>query len=244
VPNRGDLFPDSAAPVDLAVPQDLPVSSDCGFVNPRSLYLLVGKRSIDISLSLLGLILFAPAFIIISGLIKLGSPGPVVFRQRRVGKNGRLFWILKFRSMVDGTDRIGGGITLENDPRVTSFGTFLRRWKLDELPQLWNVLRGEMSLVGPRPELPSYVAEYSYEQKNVLKAKPGITDPASLCYRDESHSLQQCPDPERWYREKILPHKLSLSLQYTQNISFAHDLSLLLSTIKAVMKSAETKKRG
>jgi lipopolysaccharide/colanic/teichoic acid biosynthesis glycosyltransferase len=243
VPNRGDVSPDAAAPVDLAVPHDLPVTSDCAFVDPRSFYLLVGKRFIDISLSLLGLILLAPTFIIISGLIKLGSPGPIVFRQRRVGKNGKLFWILKFRSMVVGADRIGGGITLGNDPRVTRLGTFLRRWKLDEIPQLWNVLRGEMSLVGPRPELPSYVAEYSYEQKNVLKAKPGITDPASLRYRDESHALQQCPDPERWYREKILPHKLSLSLLYARNISFAHDLSLLLSTIKSVMKSAETKKR-
>jgi lipopolysaccharide/colanic/teichoic acid biosynthesis glycosyltransferase len=160
-----------------------------------------------------------------------------------VGKDGKLFWILKFRSMIDGGERMGNGITPGDDPRVTRIGAFLRKWKLDELPQLWNVLKGEMSLVGPRPELPSYVAEYTPEQKAVLRVKPGITDSASLRYRDEGRVLQQSADPELFYRQKILPDKLSLNLQYLKDVSFAHDLSLMLSTVKSVVRFSQTIER-
>src|SRR5262249_23288741 len=145
-----------------------------------------------------------------SVLIKVYSPGPILFRQRRVGKNGHEFSILKFRTMVNGADRIGKGITADDDPRVTSVGAFLRKWKLDELPQLWNVLKGEMSLVGPRPELPAYVRQYTSSQMRVLLMRPGITDPATLRYRHEGRILEGSSDPERLYREKILPDKLSL----------------------------------
>src|SRR5215472_9486476 len=123
----------------------------------RSFYLQRGKRLTDIVFSLVGIMVLLPVLVIIGTLVKCSSRGPVLFRQQRVGKDGRLFWILKFRSMVDGAERIGNGITPDNDPRVTRLGTILRKWKLDELPQLWNVLAGEMSLVGPRPELPQYV---------------------------------------------------------------------------------------
>ena len=144
--------------------------------------------------------------------------------------------------MVDGADQVGNGITPDNDARVTPVGTFLRKWKLDELPQLWNVIVGEMSLVGPRPELASYVAMYTIEQKRVLQVRPGITDPASLQYRDEGRVLQRSADPELLYREKILPEKLLLNLQYLKDISFAYDLSLILVTLKSVLTPSQTKK--
>ena len=240
MPDRGQVSLDAAVPTNRSAPENASLPSDFALVDQVGVYSKVGKRAIDFLLSLFGLILLSPLLLIISGLIKLNSPGPVLFRQHRVGKDGKLFRILKFRSMVNGAQHIGNGIATANDGRVTTLGSFLRKWKLDELPQLWNVLKGDMSLVGPRPELPSYVAEYTDEQKGVLKAKPGITDPASLRYRHEGLALQRSSDPERVYRERILPDKLSLSLQYVRNISFARDLSLLLSTLKSVVKSSDT----
>ena len=238
--DRGDASRNAMVGVELASSKSSPRSTMHPQLDQRGFYLAVGKRLIDIVISSFGLILFAPILLIVGGLIKLSSPGPALFRQQRVGKNERLFWILKFRTMVEGAERTGGGITPRNDPRVTPLGVFLRKWKLDELPQLWNVLKGEMSVVGPRPELPSYVAEYTSEQKAVLLVKPGITDPGSLRYRDEGRLLQQNRDPQRLYREKILPDKLALNLQYLKDISFARDLHLIVSTIKSVIGLPDT----
>lgn len=243
MPDRQSISPNVAVPRDLSATYKPSVHSDCSLGNRQSLYCRVGKRLVDVSLSLVGLISLAPILVIIGVLVRLSSRGPVLFRQHRVGKDGKLFRVLKFRSMVDGANRMGNGITPDNDPRVTPLGTFLRKWKLDELPQLWNVMIGEMSLVGPRPELASYVAGYTSEQKRVLEVRPGITDPASLKYRDEGCVLQRSADPELLYRERILPEKLSLNLLYLKDISFAYDLSLMLSTIKSVVRFSQTRER-
>jgi lipopolysaccharide/colanic/teichoic acid biosynthesis glycosyltransferase len=224
---------------NLPVPDNSIAKGTPSSTEMKGFYVRRGKRIFDFALSILGLIVLAPLLLIIGGLVGLCSPGPVIFRQRRVGKNGNEFWILKFRSMVHGAERIGRGITTDNDPRVTALGAFLRKWKLDELPQLWNVLRGDMSLVGPRPELPRYVREYSQSMMRVLQVRPGITDAATLRYRNEGSLLQRSSDPERFYCEKILPEKLVLNLQYLDEISFRRDLFLLLVTIGSIANSSE-----
>lgn len=217
------------------------VNCFCTVGEPRSFYARHGKRVFDMVASFLGMLLCAPVLVVVAVLVRLDSPGPVFFRQIRVGQHGKPFVIVKFRSMVDSVGQTGRGITPENDRRVTAIGAFLRKWKLDELPQLWNVFVGDMSLIGPRPELPGYVAGYSDQQKSVLRVKPGISDYASLRYRNEGRLLQQNSDPERYYRETILPDKLSLNLRYLNDLSLACDLSLLLSTIRSVLKAGNKK---
>ena len=184
-------------------------------------YARYGKRALDFTLSALGLIALAPFLLLIGCCIKFASRGPVLFRQLRVGKNGRLFQILKFRSMLVDSAKRDLAMTVSGDERITAIGRVLRKYKIDELPQLWNVLRGDMSLVGPRPELPVYVDRYTLEQLEVLSVRPGITDPASLFYRDEERLLQESPDPEHLYCETILPHKLSLNRQYIAKVETA-----------------------
>lgn len=198
-------------------------------------YRLAGKRSFDIAASVLGLLLLAPLFLLISALVKMSSPGSVFFGQERVGKNGRRFKIVKFRSMVTSAESAGPDITAAGDPRVTRLGKILRRSKIDELPQLWNVLRGEMSLVGPRPELPRNVAAYVPAQKKVLCVRPGITDGASIAYRREEDLLPKGSDLESFYREQVLPRKLALNLEYIEKISFVRDLSLIARTIGSLL---------
>jgi lipopolysaccharide/colanic/teichoic acid biosynthesis glycosyltransferase len=194
-------------------------------------YAKYGKRSFDILSATAGLILLSPVFALVACCIKWTSPGPVFFRQMRVGKDGRPFQILKFRSMSAELSQTGLNITVAGDARVTCIGKFLRRHKLDEFPQLWTVLRGEMSLVGPRPELPIYVAEYAPEQRIVLSVKPGITDPASLAYRHEEEILRGHADPEHFYRTHILPDKLARNIMYLQNITLRSDLRIISNTI-------------
>jgi FlaA1/EpsC-like NDP-sugar epimerase/lipopolysaccharide/colanic/teichoic acid biosynthesis glycosyltransferase len=177
-----------------------------------------------------GLLLLAPVFLVIGLMIKLTSPGPVFYRGERVGRWGRRFKLYKFRSMVQDADRRGPGITGKDDPRITAVGRFLRRTKLDELPQLINILRGEMSLVGPRPEDPRYVAFYTAEQRRLLSVRPGITSPASLYYRQEE-TLLAGDDWERAYCKQILPHKLALDLAYLRERTLWTDLVLILSTL-------------
>jgi lipopolysaccharide/colanic/teichoic acid biosynthesis glycosyltransferase len=166
--------------------------------------------------------------------IKLTSPGPVFYRQLRIGRNGRPFQMLKFRSMVISAESIGSRITVSGDRRVTAIGRFLRRYKIDELPQLWNVFRGDMSLVGPRPELPTYVSSYTREQLRVLLVRPGVTDPASLAYRWEEEILANSDDPEEFYNAHVLPDKLAKNLAYLGTISLAGDLRLICETITLV----------
>jgi lipopolysaccharide/colanic/teichoic acid biosynthesis glycosyltransferase len=195
----------------------------------------MAKRLFDLLLSALGLALLAPALLLIALWVKLDSPGPVFFRQERVGRFGRPFLIHKFRTMR--VDNAGLQITVGADPRITRVGRFLRASKLDELPQLWDVLRGAMSLVGPRPEVPRYVAHYPPEMRELLlSVRPGITDLASLEYRDESAVLARADDPERAYVEQVLPAKLALSARYVREASLGRDLRLILSTLAALLR--------
>jgi len=175
---------------------------------------------------------------IVAVLTKFSSPGPAFFRQRRVGKNGRIFVMIKFRSMVVAAGQRGAPITASSDPRITSWGAFLRRHKIDELPQLWNVLHGDMSLVGPRPELEVYVQGYTPLQRRVLEVQPGITDAGSLFYRAEEKLLAMSHDPESYYVEHILPTKLALNLQYIERYNFVHDLLLIMRTVQSLFCKA------
>ena len=202
-------------------------------VLPRGFYEKYGKRALDVLSATLGLIVLSPVFALVSCCIKLTSRGPVFYRQVRLGKGGRQFQILKFRSMVVDASNAGLGITVSGDTRVTAVGRFLRRHKVDELPQLWNVMRGEMSLVGPRPELPRYVAEYTCEQRTVLSARPGITDPGSLVYRHEEEILADHEDPEQFYRTQILPDKLARNIAYLQCITLRSDLRIILNSVSS-----------
>ncbi len=187
-------------------------------------------RWLDLIAALFGLILLAPLLAGIALLILLFDGRPVCFRQWRVGKNGTMFRILKFRTMTQG--RSGPQITAGNDHRITALGRWLRRLKLDEFPQLINVLKGEMSLIGPRPEVPQFVNLRQSLWRKVLQVKPGITDVASLLYRDEEHILAGVADPEDFYRRRILPRKLKLNLQYVARRSWRKDFLLLALTIR------------
>jgi lipopolysaccharide/colanic/teichoic acid biosynthesis glycosyltransferase len=194
-----------------------------------------GKRLLDAMGAACALILLAPLLAVLAALVKITSRGPVFFRQERVGKGGKSFSVLKFRSMVPPALGQSPLITASGDPRVTRCGRFLRRHKLDELPQLWNVLKGEMSLVGPRPELPNYVATYSEFERSVLSVRPGITDPASIAYRHEEDVLGSAADPEAFYRHSVLPHKLSMNLEYIGRISLMLDLRLVFRTLRTIL---------
>lgn len=186
-------------------------------------------RGFDLLAALLGLILSSPIFLAIAILIKCESRGPVFFHGARVGKDGILFFILKFRTMRADAAQRGARITTRNDARITRAGRFLRRSKLDELPQLWNVLRGEMSLVGPRPEDPRYVKYYTPAQRAVLQVRPGITGAASIAFRHEEEILEGAAW-EQQYLEKVMPAKLALELAYLQRRTFWSDLEILART--------------
>jgi len=194
------------------------------------------KRIFDIAFALPGFIILLPFFFIIALWIKLDSPGPVFFQQERVGKNRKVFKIYKFRSMFDNPDKRGLEITVGNDPRITRTGQILRKYKLDELPQLINVLKGEMSLVGPRPEVQKYVNMYTPEQMAVLRLMPGITDPASIKYRNENELLAATTggtevNPEHFYINMIMPHKIIINLEYAQKANISSDFGVIIKTI-------------
>jgi lipopolysaccharide/colanic/teichoic acid biosynthesis glycosyltransferase len=193
------------------------------------------KRPFDLLASAIGLVFLSPLFALIALLIRLSSPGPIFYRARRVGRCGREFTLYKFRSMVANADRQGPGITTAGDPRVTPIGRVLRRTKLDELPQLWNVLRGDMSLVGPRPEDPRYVALYTPEQRRVLDVRPGITSLASIEYRHEEAVLRG-PDWEQRYIREVMPAKLTIDLRYVQQATLFTDLLIILRTLLALFR--------
>jgi lipopolysaccharide/colanic/teichoic acid biosynthesis glycosyltransferase len=199
------------------------------------------KRIFDIVCSLLGLILLAPFFIIISILIKIITPGPIFFRQIRVGRYGREFSIHKFRTMVVNAESIGPKITIGNDGRITRIGRFLRKAKLDELPQLIDVLQGNMSLVGPRPEVPEYVKIYPKEIKDiVLSVRPGITDWTSIRLIDENLVLSKADDPKLAYINEVLPEKLADAVNYVKTRTFLTDLTIILATIYKLIASIHT----
>lgn len=192
------------------------------------------KRIIDIVISLLGIIFLSPVLLLIAFVIKITSSGPVIFRQERIGLNRQGFYILKFRTMIINAEKHGKQITVGHDPRITKVGKFLRKFKLDELPQLFNVFMGDMSLVGPRPEVRKYVEIYSAEQLKVLNIRPGITDYASIQFSNENEILAESNNPEAAYINEIMPKKLSLNLKYLQEISFKTDLKLLVLTLQKV----------
>lgn len=216
------------------MPEPLLSSSRSLPAESSGFYARFGKRLFDLFAASLGLLLLWPFFLLIAILIRLDSPGPAFFRQGRVGRDARRFVLFKFRSMVRDAESLGPSLTAAGDARLTRIGRILRDAKLDEFPQLWNVLLGQMSLVGPRPELPQYVLQYTTAQRRVLSLRPGITDPASLLYRNESALLAAQPNPERFYREIILPHKLALNLDYLGRITFSRDLFLIFRTLRAI----------
>ena len=193
------------------------------------------KRIFDIILSLFGLIILLPFMLIIAILIKLDSKGPVFFKQVRVTKNEREFKIFKYRTMRVGSDKYSQ-ITVGKDNRITKVGAFLRKYKLDEIPQLINVLIGDMSLVGPRPEVPKYVVLYTDEQKEILKVRAGITDYASIEFSDENDLLASEEDPEKAYIEKVMPKKIELNKKYITEISILTDIKIILLTIKKILR--------
>jgi len=196
----------------------------------------MAKRLFDLVVASLGLLLLAPVLVVIAIWIKLDSPGPVFFRQQRVGRSGKLFRIHKFRTMSGAPSDVDQPlITIGADPRITRAGATLRRTKLDELPQLIDVVRGDMSLVGPRPEVPRYVALYPDALRaKVLSVRPGITDLASIEYRDESALLARAADPEREYVEVVMPAKLRAAARYVDEMSLATDVRVLGSTLRAL----------
>jgi lipopolysaccharide/colanic/teichoic acid biosynthesis glycosyltransferase len=192
------------------------------------------KRFFDIIFSFLGLLILSPFFLVVAIIIKMTSPGPVFYRGVRVGKDFKEFKIYKFRTMIVGADKIGGPSTREGDPRVTKIGRFLRRHKLDELPQLINVLKGEMSLVGPRPEVPEYAKLYQGEEKIVFSVRPGMTDYSSLWDINEAEILKDAKtfeETEKIYLEKIRPEKVRLQMKYIKEMSFLTDLKIIWRTL-------------
>ena len=196
---------------------------------------LILKRVFDIVVSFIGLVILSPLFIILAIVIVSDSKGPVFFKQTRVGRNGVLFKIYKFRTMIEDAEAKGMQLTVGDDSRITNVGAFLRKTKIDLLPQLINVLKGEMSFVGPRPEVPKYVELYTEDQRQVLMVRPGITDLASIEYRNESALLATTDNPEKVYLEEIIPGKLELNRKYIVNMSLAIDMRIIMRTISAIL---------
>jgi lipopolysaccharide/colanic/teichoic acid biosynthesis glycosyltransferase len=187
------------------------------------------KRTFDFLASAVGLVLLSPLLLVIAIMMKLKMPGPVLFRQERTGRNGKPFTILKFRSMT--LDHQGSTISVKGEDRITPLGAKLRKYKLDELPELWNVVRGDMSLVGPRPDMPEYLSRLAGEEKRILELRPGITGPASLKYAREEELLAGVDDPAKYNDEIIWPDKVRINLDYYYNRSFLGDIRIILKTI-------------
>lgn len=193
------------------------------------------NRLLDLVAAMVGVVFTSPLMVLLAGLVKLDSPGPVLFRQARVGRHGRVFEIYKFRTMR--TQQVGPSVTSQGDPRITRAGDWLRSAKLDELPQLFNVLRGQMALVGPRPELPEYVECWPAEARSaILSVRPGITDPASIAFRREAEILSRAESPERHYVDVIIPQKVALYVKYVEERSVKGDLKILLQTLLSVVR--------
>ncbi|HYF67673.1 MAG TPA: sugar transferase [Ohtaekwangia sp.] len=197
---------------------------------------MIIKRCFDLIVSLVALIILFPFFLIVALLVRIDSDGPVFYLQNRVGKDGRLFKLFKFRTMHVNADRFAAITVGARDPRITGLGFYLRKYKLDELPQLINVFIGNMSLVGPRPEVKKFVDLYSKQQQEVLSVKPGITDYASIQFRNENELLEGKSDPIAFYIEEIMPVKLGLNLKYIQERSFLLDLKIIFQTIFSILK--------
>jgi lipopolysaccharide/colanic/teichoic acid biosynthesis glycosyltransferase len=215
------------------------VQSESGSTSARaceSFYVRVGKRWLDAGVSLAGLILLSPVIFVVGMAVRLTSAGPAFYRQFRVGQFGRTFRIVKFRSMVENADRCGPSITAYGDSRITGFGRWMRKTKIDEIPQLFNVFIGEMSLVGPRPEVPVYTAGYTESQRRVFRQKPGITGPAASAYICEEEILAGQEEARNFYVSNVLPRKLELDLRYCEDIRFANDIRMIFETVARVIE--------
>lgn len=188
------------------------------------------------SIAALALLLLAPSLLVIAVAIRLGSPGPVLFRQQRVGRDGRLFEIYKFRTMVDGAHLLAANVSPEGDPRITRVGRLLRAWYLDELPQLANVLKGDMALVGPRPETPEFVARYSPEERAVLSVRPGLAGPSTLAFMDEAEILGDTADAGHHYTTVVMHERVAADLRYLNERSLTYDLRLLCRQVVAIIR--------
>lgn len=210
----------------------------------RLLPFLVMKRAFDIMVSLTGLLVVLPLLPVVAVAIKWDSPGPIFFKQRRMGRGFRPFFIYKFRTMVEDAPAVGMSITAGRDPRITRVGQFLRQSKLDELPQLINVLKGDMSLVGPRPEVPRYVELFREDYKRILQIRPGITDLASLKYCDEAAILGQAENPEEEYVKRVLPEKIRLAKDYMDQSSLYFDIVLIFKTLVKLFESGNALAKG
>ena len=197
-------------------------------------------RTLDVTCSIVGLLFLSPLFLLVAIAIRLDSPGPVLFRHERMGQNFRLFDVFKFRTMVNTPNKSGRMITVGEDARITRLGRFLRRLKIDELPQLLNVIKGDMSLVGPRPESPKYVAMFHADFEQLLTVRPGITDPASIVFRDESRLLAEFEDPEHAYVVSVLPKKIQLAREYVEYRSLGRYVQLIGRTLWAVFFSPDS----
>jgi len=190
------------------------------------------KRLFDFTFAVLGLTILSPVLIILSLLIIITSSGVVLYSQKRVGRQGRLFTLYKFRTMVHNADTMpGGSITVENDNRITAIGKLLRKWKLDELPTLWNVLKGDMSFVGPRPDVPGYADKLEGESRRILEIRPGITGPATLKYSIEEKLLAEVDNPKKYNDEVVFPDKIQINLEYVDNWSFWMDIKIIFKTV-------------
>ncbi|MGH1418082.1 MAG: sugar transferase [Hyphomicrobiaceae bacterium] len=199
----------------------------------------MAKRIFDVLVAIGLLILFAPILAIIAILVKRDTPGPVYFKQKRVGQYGRPFQIYKFRTMVDAPRSQGPQVTAGSDPRITKTGRILRNTKLDELPQLINIIKGDMSFVGPRPEVPAYVEHWTdHDRQLILSLRPGITDPATIKFRDEEGLLASAENPEEFYLSKVLPEKLALYREYVATRTFCGDIALMFKTVARIFSHA------
>ncbi|MBX7042401.1 MAG: sugar transferase [Ignavibacteria bacterium] len=196
------------------------------------------KRISDIVLSGGGILVLSPLLLIIFIAVKASSPGPAIYRQKRVGRNSADFEVYKFRSMYTGSDRKGLLTVGDRDPRITGVGAILRKYKLDELPQLFNVIKGDMSIVGPRPEVRKYVELYDEDQRKVLEVRPGITDLASIKYRNENEILSGKPDPEDHYIRHIMPDKIRINLEYINDRSILKDIKVMVRTVAAIVNGS------
>lgn len=194
------------------------------------MYLQFGKRIFDLTIAILGLIILAVPMALIAILLRITSGSPILFTQERVGKGGQIFYVKKFRTMSVRSVE-DSSITVAGDSRVTAIGSYLRRWKLDELPQLWNVLVGEMSLVGPRPDVPGYADKLQGDDRKLLLLRPGITGPATLAYRNEEEILAKVSDPVQYNNEIIYPDKVRINLEYMEKCSLMQDLKYILETM-------------
>ena len=204
----------------------------------------LAKRSLDLAVSIVGVLVLSPLLLLLAALVKAEDGGSVFFMQERVGRAGRPFRMWKFRTMVPDASALGLPLTAAGDRRITRIGAWLRAHKLDELPQLFNVMRGEMTLVGPRPEVPKYVEMYTPEERRVLDLDPGITDPASILFADEGELLADQPDPERFYIEKVVPEKIRINLDYADRATPLSDLAVVLETVGHVLPVRPSSKQA